>query len=114
MYSRQLPSIEDTSPVSLYYISFEGSCGRWESDTSVRNRFINIRHARAKVFSSTTTSTGPTMRLAAFLSPISILAFAAGALADDAPSDVISLTNVDFDSVVNSEPLILVEFFAPW
>ena len=54
------------------------------------------------------------MRLTAFLSPISILVFAAGALADDAPSDVISLTNVDFDSVVNVEPLILVEFFAPW
>jgi protein disulfide-isomerase A1 len=48
------------------------------------------------------------------LTPFSIIALVAGALADVGPSDVISLTNADFDSVVNSEALILVEFFAPW
>lgn len=32
----------------------------------------------------------------------------------DGPSDVLSLTAADFESTVNSEPLILVEFFAPW
>jgi protein disulfide-isomerase A1 len=39
------------------------------------------------------------------------LAFASYALAD---SDVISLTASDFSSKVDTEPLILVEFFAPW
>ncbi|KAE9410566.1 protein disulfide isomerase [Gymnopus androsaceus JB14] len=45
------------------------------------------------------------------LSPALALAFAAYALADD--SDVISLTSDTFSSV-DTEPLILVEFFAPW
>jgi len=41
------------------------------------------------------------------------LAFAAVAVADDA-SDVINLTASTFDAKVIPEPLILVEFFAPW
>jgi len=53
------------------------------------------------------------MRLATFLSPISVLVLAIFALADDA-SDVLNLTHETFDSIVNTEPLILVEFFAPW
>ena len=40
--------------------------------------------------------------------------FAAFVVAEEAPSDVISLTAADFESVVTAEPLILVEFFAPW
>ncbi|KAJ7682759.1 thioredoxin-like domain-containing protein [Mycena polygramma] len=52
------------------------------------------------------------MRLSALLAP-SLLAFVSVVLADDAPSDVISLTAQTFSSV-NTEPLILVEFFAPW
>ncbi|KAJ7638856.1 thioredoxin-like protein [Roridomyces roridus] len=43
----------------------------------------------------------------------SVLAFVSAVLADDAASDVISLTASTFSSV-NSEPLMLVEFFAPW
>lgn len=46
---------------------------------------------------------------ASFLSCIGAFVFA-----NDAPSDVISLTTANFESVVNAEPLILVEFFAPW
>jgi protein disulfide-isomerase A1 len=48
-----------------------------------------------------------------FSTPISLLAFAAFVLANEA-SDVINLTASNFDSIVNGEPLILVEFFAPW
>ncbi|KAJ6539389.1 thioredoxin-like domain-containing protein [Mycena capillaripes] len=51
------------------------------------------------------------MRLSAILAP-SILAFVSVVLADDA-SDVINLTAGTFSSI-NSESLILVEFFAPW
>ena len=40
--------------------------------------------------------------------------FTAFVHADDTPSDVLSLTAADFESVVNAEPLILVEFYAPW
>lgn len=37
----------------------------------------------------------------------------AGLVAADA-SDVLTLTDSDFTSAVDSEPLVLVEFFAPW
>ena len=47
-----------------------------------------------------------------FFSPALALAFATYVLADG--SDVISLTQADFESTVNAESLILVEFFAPW
>jgi len=52
------------------------------------------------------------MRLSTLLAP-SLLAFVSVVLADDAPSDVLSLTAETFSSI-NTEPLILVEFFAPW
>ncbi|KDR83695.1 hypothetical protein GALMADRAFT_236030 [Galerina marginata CBS 339.88] len=48
-----------------------------------------------------------------FSTPASLLAFAAFVLANEA-SDVINLTAATFESTVNSESLILVEFFAPW
>ncbi|KAJ7700139.1 disulfide isomerase [Mycena rosella] len=51
------------------------------------------------------------MRLSTVLAP-SILAFASLVLADEA-SDVIDLTATTFPSI-QAEPLILVEFFAPW
>lgn len=51
------------------------------------------------------------MKLSLF-SPALALAFATYVLADG--SDVISLTQADFESTVNAESLILVEFFAPW
>ncbi|KAJ7498878.1 thioredoxin-like protein [Mycena latifolia] len=51
------------------------------------------------------------MRLSTILSP-SILAFVSLVLADEA-SDVIELTATTFSSI-NAEPLMLVEFFAPW
>jgi protein disulfide-isomerase A1 len=43
-----------------------------------------------------------------------VLAFASYVLADAADSDVLSLTASDFADKVDNEPLILVEFFAPW
>ncbi|KAK7061762.1 protein disulfide isomerase [Favolaschia claudopus] len=53
------------------------------------------------------------MRFSTLLAP-SLLAFVSVVLADDeAPSDVISLTAATFSSI-DPEPLILVEFFAPW
>jgi len=48
-----------------------------------------------------------------FSTPASLLAFAVVALAEGA-SDVLSLTAATFESTVNVEPIILVEFFAPW
>lgn len=48
-----------------------------------------------------------------FSTPACLLALAAFVVADQA-SDVISLTAQTFESTVNAEPLILVEFFAPW
>jgi hypothetical protein len=53
------------------------------------------------------------MRLATFLSRVSVLSLVPLVFADD-PSDVLNLTHINFDSVVKPEPLILVEFFAPW
>ncbi|KAJ3977353.1 thioredoxin-like protein [Lentinula raphanica] len=52
------------------------------------------------------------MRLS-ILSPALAVAFAAYATAQDA-SDVLTLTASDFSAKVDNEPLILVEFFAPW
>nr|BAH80467.1 putative protein disulfide isomerase [Lentinula edodes] len=52
------------------------------------------------------------MRLS-ILSPALAVAFASYALAQDA-SDVLTLTTSDFSAKVDNEPLILVEFFAPW
>lgn len=52
------------------------------------------------------------MRLS-ILSPVLAVAFASYAAAQDA-SDVLTLTASDFSSHVDNEPLILVEFFAPW
>lgn len=50
------------------------------------------------------------MRLLSFLPPVALAALVAA----DAASDVLSLTATTFESSVNPEPLILVEFFAPW
>lgn len=48
-----------------------------------------------------------------FSTPVYLLTLAALVAADQA-SDVISLTAQTFESTVNTEPLVLVEFFAPW
>ena len=48
-----------------------------------------------------------------FSTPAALLAFLTTVLANET-SDVISLTASTFASSVNAEPLILVEFFAPW
>ncbi|KAF7301708.1 Protein disulfide isomerase [Mycena indigotica] len=53
------------------------------------------------------------MRLTTLLAP-SLLAFLSVVSADDVPSDVINLTTSTFLPIVEKEPLILVEFFAPW
>lgn len=50
------------------------------------------------------------MRFQHFISTTSLLALAGLVAA----SDVIDLTPDTFDEIVNPEPLMLVEFFAPW
>ncbi|KAI0081769.1 protein disulfide isomerase [Panus rudis PR-1116 ss-1] len=50
------------------------------------------------------------MRLWSSATALSLLAVVSGVLA----SDVIDLTPSNFDSIVNPEKLMLVEFFAPW
>lgn len=50
------------------------------------------------------------MRLQSLLGPASLFAL----FSFVAASDVITLTAEDFDSVVNPEELMLVEFYAPW
>lgn len=69
--------------------------------------------------SFTAPSTAPlpltTMRYSSIFSSVSALALALATLAAaEEASDVINLSASDFDSLVNPEPLILVEFFAPW
>lgn len=53
------------------------------------------------------------MRLSTFFQAVSALTLAALVTAEG-PSDVLDLTAANFESSVNPEPLILVEFFAPW
>jgi hypothetical protein len=53
------------------------------------------------------------MRLCSLTASASILALASLVFAD-ADSDVISLTTKNFEESVATEPLVLVEFFAPW
>ena len=48
-----------------------------------------------------------------FSTPVFLLAFAALVAADE-DSDVISLTAQTFQPIVDAEPIMLVEFFAPW
>ncbi|KAF8138721.1 thioredoxin-like protein [Boletus edulis] len=57
------------------------------------------------------------MRLSSFVSVASAAALASLVVADtdaEKPSDVVSVTQDTFESTVNPEPLILVEFYAPW
>ena len=58
------------------------------------------------------------MRISSFVSAASAVALAslvaAEGDAEKKPSDVIDITQETFESTVNPEPLILVEFFAPW
>lgn len=57
------------------------------------------------------------MRFTSFVSAASAVALASLVAADadaEKPSDVASLTQETFESTVNPEPLILVEFYAPW
>lgn len=57
------------------------------------------------------------MRLPSFASAASVVAIASLVVADsdaEKPSDVLSVTQDTFDSTVNPEALILVEFYAPW
>jgi protein disulfide-isomerase A1 len=53
------------------------------------------------------------MRLSTFIPAASAFAFAA-LVAAEGTSDVLDLKADTFESSVNPEPLILVEFFAPW
>ncbi|KIJ20059.1 hypothetical protein PAXINDRAFT_67793 [Paxillus involutus ATCC 200175] len=57
------------------------------------------------------------MRLSTFVSAASAVAFASLVAADadaEKPSDVITVGQETFESTVHPEPLILVEFYAPW
>ncbi len=53
------------------------------------------------------------MRFCSLTASASLLALASLVFAD-ADSDVISLTAKNFEESVAAEPLMLVEFFAPW
>jgi len=53
------------------------------------------------------------MRVSSLFSSVTVLAFVSAVVAEGA-SDVIDLTSDNFNAVVTPEPLILVEFFAPW
>ncbi|OBZ70429.1 Protein disulfide-isomerase [Grifola frondosa] len=53
------------------------------------------------------------MRFSHLFSSATALAFLSAVVAEGA-SDVIDVTAANFDTVVSPEPLILVEFFAPW
>jgi protein disulfide-isomerase A1 len=53
------------------------------------------------------------MRLPSFISVAFAFVFA-GLVAAEGASDVLELKADNFDSSVNPESLILVEFFAPW
>lgn len=53
------------------------------------------------------------MRLSSLYLQASFLALASLARAEG-DSDVLSLTAANFESSVSAEPLILVEFYAPW
>jgi protein disulfide-isomerase A1 len=53
------------------------------------------------------------MRLPSFISVASACVFV-GLVAAEGASDVLELKTDNFDSSVNPESLILVEFFAPW
>lgn len=58
-----------------------------------------------------------TMRFSSFVSAASAVAVASLVVADtdaEKVSDVVNVTQDTFESTVNSEPLILVEFYAPW
>lgn len=57
------------------------------------------------------------MRLSTFVSAASAVALASVVAAEadaEKPSDVINITQETFDSTIIPEPLVLVEFFAPW
>jgi protein disulfide-isomerase A1 len=53
------------------------------------------------------------MRLSALISAASASVFAALVVAEGT-SDVLDLNLSNFEESVNPEPIILVEFFAPW
>lgn len=53
------------------------------------------------------------MRLSSVSSPVCLLALASLVLGETA-SDVVKLTSATFEESVNANPLMLVEFFAPW
>lgn len=52
------------------------------------------------------------MKLSSLLRSLTTLALVTVAIADDA-SDVIDVTHSNFDAITK-EPLVLLEFFAPW
>ena len=54
------------------------------------------------------------MRVSTLSSSAAFLLSLAAFVVADAASDVISLKAADFEATVAAEPLILVEFFAPW
>jgi len=58
-------------------------------------------------------SSSTPMKLSFFV-PASLLTLASLALAEGEASDVLSLTAATFESALANEPLVLVEFFAPW
>lgn len=84
------------------------------SDTSVHLNSISITSELKIIFVHPFCHIAPrVMRFSSLISPASLLVLAAFVVAEDA-SDVLSLTAATFASSVDPEPLILVEFFAPW
>lgn len=54
------------------------------------------------------------MRVSTLSSSAACLLSLAAFVVGDAASDVLSLKAADFEAAVAAEPLLLVEFFAPW
>jgi protein disulfide-isomerase A1 len=54
------------------------------------------------------------MRFAALSASLALAALVAAEGASEAATDVLALTTAEFDKAIAEEPLMLLEFYAPW